>query len=95
VITVKSGDRYPITLTVNMDLTSATVKLTARNRDDKTAQTLTATVADAVGGTVTHTLTGTLAVGAYDLELEITQGSSIYSAPTAGYERLVVAKDLA
>lgn len=90
-ITVKRGDQHPITFNVNADLTGSTVRLLCKGR---TLTVLDTTVTDAAEGVVTHDLDGTLAVGAYLLELEITQGDTIVTAPTNGYTRLTVKPDL-
>lgn len=81
-VTVKHGDKYPITFTANMDLTGSTVRLIVTPTSG-TAIVLSASVTNAVGGVVTHTLDGTLPVGAYKVELEVTQGGSIVTFPTS------------
>lgn len=93
-VQVKRGDTHDITLTVNADLTGATTRLLARG-PDATVAVLAHTITDAVGGVVTHTLTGLLTAGIYYLELEITRAGKITTAPTVGYLILEVAPDLA
>jgi len=95
-ITVKKGDTHAITYTVNADLTGATVRLLCKQsgRPDLSPTVLASTVTDAPGGVVSHTLTGTLAVGLYDIELEITKSGAISTSPTNGYEQLKVLVDL-
>lgn len=99
--TVKRGDTHAITLTVKdsaglpVDLTGATVRLLASitNSPDP-AEVLPATITDAVNGVVTHTLTGALLAGTYQIEVEATIGGVITTAPTDGYATLIVKADL-
>lgn len=98
-ITVKQGDRYPITYTLNMDLTGATARVIAKKVEDASVVVLTATVTDAPGGVVTHTLTGDLDAGTYQVEVEVTSGTEIVTFPTSqtrgpNYDTLVVLPDL-
>ena len=93
VLTVKAGDRYPTYWTVPANLTGATVRLLAR-RGSNPAIVLPSTITNPVGGVVQHTLDGTLTVGNYAVELEITQGANIITAPTDTYENLRVIADL-
>lgn len=93
VLTVKTGDTYVTTWRVPLDLTGATVRLIAkRPRHDPVV--LDTTIADAPNGVVEHVLTGTLPVGNYLVELEITNGATIVTAPTDSYENLRVISDL-
>lgn len=102
--TVKKGDTHAITLTVfdtvgstptPLDLTGATVRLLAK-AGEATTVVLTATLdADPTTGIVHHTLTGTLPAGTYKVEVEVTQGGAITTAPTTGYATLIVEDDLA
>lgn len=93
VLTVKAGDRYPTYWHVPANLTGSTVRLIAR-RGSNPAVVLPSSVTDPVGGIVTHVLDGTLTVGQYAVELEITQGAQIITAPTSSYENLRVIADL-
>ena len=93
-VTVKRGDTHDTLWTANMDLTGATVRLLARYKKDKTVQVLPTTISDAAAGEVTHTLTGTLAVGVYEIELEVTQGPLVVTFPNGKYETLNVVQDL-
>lgn len=92
---VKAGDTHTVAWRVNWDLTDATVRLLFRHLEAGAATTVApCTVTDAAGGIVTHTLTGTLALGEYDVEVEITKAGVKYSSPTVGFERLTVTPDL-
>jgi hypothetical protein len=93
ILTIKSGDRYPTYWTVPMDLTNCTVRLLAR-RGSNPVVTLPSTVSNPTGGVVQHVLDGTLGVGTYAVELEITRGTDIITAPTDSYENLRVIADL-
>ncbi len=93
VLTVKTGDKYPTIWRVPMNLTGCTVRLIAK-RDHNPPVVLPTTVPDPVNGVVEHILTGTLAVGLYKVEMEITNGPQIVTAPTNTYENLRVIADL-
>ncbi len=93
VLTVKSGDKYPTLWMVPMDLTNSTVRLIAKNKFGAVS-VLATTIKNAADGIVEHVLTGTLAPGEYRVELEITRGSEVITAPTDGYENLKVIPDL-
>jgi len=101
-IKVKEGDTHDLVLGVNtlagvdVDLTGATVRILIRPRGTTDpGQVLTASVTDAAAGEVTHALTGLIPHGAYDLEIEITQGGRITTTPTDGYVTFVVVDDIA
>lgn len=98
--TIKRGDRHTITITVAADLTGSTVRLLARRLSGGDTIELDATITDATGGIIEHTLDGTLDDAtatrsvAWNLEVEATTGGTINTAPTVGYLRLVVEPDL-
>jgi hypothetical protein len=92
-ITVKQHDRYATRWTASMDLTGATTRLLARRANAPVIE-LQHTVIDAPGGVVEHILDGTLPVADYRVELEISRGGQIMTAPTVGYENLTVITDL-
>jgi hypothetical protein len=91
VITVKQGDTHDVVWTVNANLTGATVRLLARK--DETVE-LDSVVTDAASGEVTHTLTGTLPLGLYEVELEVTLDDVVTTFPNYGYDQLLVVRDL-
>ncbi len=97
---VKHGDTHDITIAVTsdgaaVDLTGATIRVLARPTGTAdTATVLAHTIIDAAAGTLTHTLTGTLAVGPWDVEVEVARDGQIATYPTAGYLRLDVAADI-
>jgi len=94
-ITVKRTDTHDTTWTVPLNLTGATVRLVAEHRPTGATVPLATVITDAVNGIVTHTLTGTLALGVYDCELEVTTaGGQEITFPNEGYETLCVARDL-
>ncbi|MDF2916008.1 MAG: hypothetical protein K0S70_225 [Microbacterium sp.] len=93
-ITVKYGDTHTIAWAVNADLSGATVRLLFRKVGATESVEAGGTVTDAPNGVVTHTLTGTLPIGHYDVEVEATKSGAVTTAPSVGYERLVVARDL-
>lgn len=90
---VKQGDKHAIQWKANLDLTGATVRIVAKPRDGEPI-TLASTVTDAAEGVVQHVLTGTLAKGSYDIELEVTTGAEIITFPNNAYARLTVIPDL-
>lgn len=89
---VKHGDKFPLTFTVNRDLTGTTTRLIVRHltregvKEDLPHETS--------GATVTHTLDGTWERGSHYLELEITDGDEIRTAPSEGVLRIQVLPDL-
>src|SRR5687768_13409971 len=85
VLIVKAGDIYPTRWKVPVDLTGAAVRLVAQ-KDGYPAITLATTVTDAANGVVEHMLTGTLTVGDYRVEMEISRDGQIVTAPTDTYE---------
>ncbi|WP_454113537.1 hypothetical protein [Microbacterium maritypicum] len=94
-VAIKQGDQFPVTFTVNHDLTGATTRLLARHLSRTgVLEELDHTVTDAENGVVTHTLDGTWAVGKHYLELEITQAGETRTAPTTGQCVLRIDPDL-
>ncbi len=92
---VKQGDKFPVTFTVNHDITGATVRLLVRHLSrDGAFEELDHTVTDAANGVVTHTLDGTWAEGRHYLELEITQAGETRTAPTKGQCLIRIEPDL-
>lgn len=94
---VKYGDTHDVTFTINADLTGATLAGFIRLRNDSGAWT-SITVTLVSGGsisTVKHTLSGSLAVGEYDLVIKATQAGAVATTPTVGYHRLVVGANAA
>jgi len=75
-----------------VDLAGATVRLVSRLRGGATADL----ACSAVGDVVTHTLTGDLAVGTYDLIIEATRDGDTVTYPdaTAGPVVLEVRRDV-
>lgn len=90
---VKSGDTHPVQWRANMDLSGSTVRLVASPRRGVPI-VLDCTVADAAEGLVTHVLTGTLPVGSYRVELEVSSGSEVVTFPNDSYASLEVIPDL-
>jgi len=93
VLVVKQGDTYPTYWHVPMDLNGATVRLVAR-RGSNPAVTLPSSISNPDTGVVQHILDGTLTVGLYAVELEISKAGQIITAPTDTYENLRVIADL-
>lgn len=99
-IDVKHGDIHPITLTVAsdgipVDLTGATIRVLARPTGAVGEPMILAhTVTDAAAGVLSHTLTGTLTVGPWDVEVEVSRGEEIVTYPTSGFAPMYVHPDL-
>lgn len=92
---IKRGDKYPVTFTVNMDLTNATTRLLVRHlKKTGTLEELDHTVTDAEEGTIEYELDGTWAAGIHYLELEITRDGLVRTAPTEEFLVVTVDKDL-
>ena len=91
--TVEAGDKYPTTWRVGISLVGATVRLVAKRKGFDSI-VLPTTITDAANGVVQHTLTGTLAVGDYRVEMEISRDDQIVTAPTDTYENFRVIPDL-
>lgn len=94
-VAVKQGDKFPVVFTVNHDLSGATVRLIVRHLT-RTGEfeLLEHAITDPVNGEVTYTLDGTWGVGRHFLELEISQGGEIRTAPTGEPYVLRVLADL-
>jgi hypothetical protein len=97
--TVKQGDTHAITFTVKdadgapVVLDAATVLLHARRGDGGDLIVLPHTLG-VDPGTITHQLDGTLVDGQYSLEIEVTIGGVVTTAPTDGFAKLIVTPDL-
>lgn len=98
---VKRSDRYQIQFQISdangfVDLSAATVRLLARHRPTGgAAAVLVSVITSPLTGVVSHTLDGTMDTpGVWDLEVEITDGADITTAPTAGVVSLRVIADL-
>lgn len=94
---VKQGDKYPVTWTVNMDLTGTAQRVIARRIG--ATEPVELDVDSAAGGVITHTLTGDLEPGDYQVEVEVTAGTQVVTFPTdqtgtRQYDILTVLPDL-
>lgn len=84
-VNIKQGDEFPVTFTVNHNLTGATTRLIARHLSRTgTFELLPHEVTDPATGTVVHDLDGTWEIGRHFIELEITQAGETRTAPTNG-----------
>jgi hypothetical protein len=94
-VNIKQGDEFPITFTVNHDLTGATTRLIARHLSRTgTFELLPHEVTDPATGTVVHDLDGTWDIGRHFIELEITQAGEIRTAPTDSFYVIRIVEDL-
>lgn len=100
--TIKRGDRFELRwqlVSPGTDLpqelmSTATVRLLAKRRNGGEMEELSSYIIDREQGLVGHKLDGTLAVGIYDLEIEVTQGDTIQTVPSENYAQLYVTQDL-
>lgn len=97
-VTVKHGDTHSLDFQVVgtgivSSLTGASGKVNVKPRySTGAAQTFPVTLA---GDVATWALDGTLPVGVYELEIELTVDGRVITAPSDGYVRLTVMEDLA
>lgn len=99
-LNVKHGDTHAIYLIVAdaktkapVDITGSTVVINIKMKNG-TPIALAAVVDDGPAGRVRHQLTGTLAVGTYAMEVELTKSGVITTTPTIGTDTLVVQPDI-
>lgn len=103
--TVKRGDTHDITLSVTsnnlpVDLTGSTATAQARaantaTSDPTTPITLAVTITDPTNGILTHTLTGTLPAGQWNVEVVVTAPTGKTTTyPTTGFAVLTVTPNL-
>lgn len=95
VLTIKEGDKHNVELTIGnspLNLSGGTVVVNVEPSAGGTAQQFPASIA---GNVVTWALDGTLTAGRYKLEVQVTVGGSIVTAPSDSYMSLVVLADLA
>ena len=92
---VRHGDKHPITLTVNTDLTGATVEAHMRRQNTTALIPFPVTVTNPPEGELTHTLAGDLPVGVYELEVEVTTGDEVRTYPSQGSQTLRVLPTIA
>lgn len=92
-ITIKQGDVYAVTFTVNYDLNGSAAQLYASRGDGSTIG-LNTTITDAANGVVQHMLDGTLDLGTYFVELEVTQDNERFTFPTVGFEKMVIVENI-
>lgn len=93
-VVVKRGDKHATRwVAVGVDLTGSTVRLLAKLENSPTIE-LEAMISDPENGVVEHVLTGDLDPGVYRVELEITKGDTVMTAPSDSYASLTVLPDL-
>lgn len=94
--TIRTGDTHKLTFTVSspsgvVNISGATARLMLRKiGGDGTTLVLSASATDAAAGVVTHQLDGTLAVGIYLMEIELTVNGEIITIPSDGAAKLIV-----
>lgn len=95
-LTIKRGDKHDVKLTIvnaPVNMASGVVKVHVIPSIGGTAQVFTA--ATIVGNVVTWALDGTLLAGRYRLEVQVTVGAYVVTAPSDGTMELTVLQDLA
>lgn len=93
-LTIKRGDKHSVQLTIvnpPENLTGGTVRILVTPSTGGDAQEFSGSL---VANVVTWALDGTLEAGNYRLEVEVTVGSFIVTAPSDGTMSLVVLPDL-
>lgn len=91
---IKRGDKHDVKLTIvgpPMNLNGGTAKVFVTPSAGGSVTPFNATILDNV---VTWSLDGTLPVGKYNLEVQVTIGGNIVTAPNGGYMELRVVQDL-
>ena len=94
-LTVKRGDTHDVRLTIGnapADLSAGVVKVHVKPSLGGTAEVFDATIDENV---VTWAMDGTLAAGRYLLEVQVTVGGWIVTAPSDRMMSLIVLGDLA
>lgn len=94
-LTIKRGDKHDVKLTIvnaPLDLSGGVTKVFVTPSIGGGA-TLTFN-ASLSGSVVTWTLDGSLAVGKYKLEVQVTVGIFVVTAPNDGWVELIVLQDL-
>lgn len=95
-IVEKSGDTRVRTLILNRSLVGlapSDIKVMIAYRTTL-VETVTPTIVDAEGGRISFQFTGTLPVGYYVLEVQVTTPTEISTHPTDGFVRVVIEPDL-
>lgn len=94
-LTIKHGDKHDVKFRIvnaPVDTAGGTTKVYVTPAVGGSTLTFNASISNSV---VTWTLDGTLPVGKYRLEVEVTISGFVVTAPNDGYVELVVLKDLA
>lgn len=94
-LTIKRGDKHVVELRITTpptNLATGVVKVFVTPSIGGTVQPFNATI-DA-NNVVSWQLDGSLAVGKYRLEVQVTVGSQIVTAPSDGWMELIVLQDL-
>jgi hypothetical protein len=92
---IKHGDKHDVKLTIvnaPLDLTGGVTKVFVTPSTGGTAQQFDASLS---GNVVTWALDGTLTVGKYKLEVQVTVSGFVVTAPNDSYVELHVLQDLA
>ena len=94
-LTIKRGDKHDVRLTIvnaPLSLTGGATKVFVTPSIGGTTMQFDATIS---GDVVTWTLDGTIPVGKYRLEVQVTVSGFIVTAPNDSWVELVVLQDLA
>lgn len=94
-LTIKRGDKHDVKLTIvnaPLDVSGGVTKVFVTPSTGGTTLQFSATV---LGKTVTWALDGSLTVGKYKLEVQVTVGGFVVTAPSDGWLELIVLQDLA
>lgn len=99
---LKYGDQSPVLVqtlqdadNLPVDITGATVRLHVMNQKNLNVIDAVITIDDAANGIVSYAFDGTLPVGNYRYEIEVTYAdTAIETFPNVGYDLLVISRDL-
>lgn len=96
-VTIKRGDTHVLKFSIEgtgiTTLTGASGQIHVKPR--RVNPTILSFPVSLAGNVATWTLDGSLPVGQYDIEIQLTVDGRITTAPSDGYLRLVVLADLA
>jgi len=95
VLTIKEGDIHNVQLTIGNSPTALAGGTVVVNVTPSAGGTAVQFPASIAGNVVTWALDGSLVAGRYKLEVQVTVGGAIVTAPSDGYMSLVVLADLA
>lgn len=94
--TVKLGDTPTLQWSLGADITGATARLHVADDNGNLIINQLATIVTPATGEVSYTLTGSefTEPGVYRVEIQTTEGATVLTYPSAGYNTITVEDDL-